>query len=87
MWRTPTQVAAGMMARLFGSIAARAITVAVMISILAALNGSILSGARVPYAMARDGYFFSALGVVHPKFKTPSFSMIVLCRLVVRYYS
>ena len=76
--QTP-QVAAGMMARLFGSIGARAITVAVMISILAALNGSILSGARVPYAMARDGYFFSALGVVHPKFKTPSFSMIVLC--------
>jgi APA family basic amino acid/polyamine antiporter len=73
------QVAAGMMARLFGSIGARAITVAVMISILAALNGSILSGARVPYAMARDGYFFRALGVVHPRFKTPSFSMVVLC--------
>jgi basic amino acid/polyamine antiporter, APA family len=73
------QVAAGMMARLFGSMGARAITVAVMISILAALNGSILSGARVPYAMARDGYFFSALGAVHPRFKTPSFSMVVLC--------
>jgi basic amino acid/polyamine antiporter, APA family len=74
-----SQVAAGMMARLFGSVGAKAVTIAVMISILAALNGSILSGARVPYAMARDGYFFRALGVVHPKFKTPSFSMVVLC--------
>jgi APA family basic amino acid/polyamine antiporter len=66
------------MFKLFGSGAARAITVAVMISILAALNGSILSGARVPYAMAHDGYFFSAVARVHPKFRTPGVSMIVL---------
>ena len=31
-----------------------------MISIFAALNGSILTGARVPYAAARDGLFFAA---------------------------
>ena len=54
------QVAAGMMAQTLRLRPARAVTVAVMISILAALNGSILSGARVPYAMARDGYFFKA---------------------------
>jgi basic amino acid/polyamine antiporter, APA family len=73
------QVAAGMMAHLYGPAAARAVTVAVLISILAALNGSILSGARVPYAMARDGYFFRPLARVHPAFKTPGISMIVLC--------
>jgi basic amino acid/polyamine antiporter, APA family len=73
------QVAATMMATLFGSGAARAITVAVMISILAALNGSILSGARVPYAMARDGYFFAPVATVHPTYRTPGVSMIVLC--------
>ena len=78
------QVAATMMATLFGSAAARAITVAVMISILAALNGSILSGARVPYAMARDGYFFAPVATVHPTYRTPGVSMIVLCALVVR---
>ena len=58
-----------MMAKLYGPIAARAITVAVLISILAALNGSILSGARVPYAMARDGYFFKVIADVHPKYQ------------------
>lgn len=73
------QVAAEMMARLYGPAAARAVTVVVLISILAALNGSILSGARVPYAMARDGYFFKAIGDVHPKYKTPGNSMIALC--------
>jgi len=73
------QVAAGMMAKLYGPIAARAVTVVVLISILAALNGSILSGARVPYAMARDGYFFKVIADVHPKYKTPGNSMIALC--------
>lgn len=73
------QVAAAMMAALFGSVGARAVTVAVMISILAALNGSILSGARVPYAMARDGYFFGPVARVHPAYRTPGVAMIVLC--------
>jgi basic amino acid/polyamine antiporter, APA family len=72
------QVAAGMMAYLYGPAAARAITIAVLISILAALNGSILSGARVPYAMARDGYFFRPLARVHATYKTPGNSMMVL---------
>ena len=42
------------------------------------LNGSILSGARVPYAAARDGYFFHAIGRVNPKHHTPGVSIIVL---------
>lgn len=73
------RVAADMMSRLFGNAAAGAVTIAVLISIFAALNGSILSGARVPYAMARDGLFFRAAAEVHPKFKTPGNSMILLC--------
>jgi APA family basic amino acid/polyamine antiporter len=73
------RVAADMMAKLHGNAAAGAVTVAVLISIFAALNGSILSGSRVPYAMARDGLFFRSAAVVHPKFKTPGNSMILLC--------
>ena len=49
-----------------------------MISIFAALNGSILSGSRVPYAAARDGYFFHAIGRVHPRYHTPAVSILVL---------
>jgi APA family basic amino acid/polyamine antiporter len=49
-----------------------------MISIFAALNGSILSGSRVPYAMARDGYFFEAMSRVHPRFRTPGAGIALL---------
>jgi amino acid transporter len=73
------RVAADMMAHLYGHAAAGAVTIAVLISIFAALNGSILSGSRVPYAMARDGLFFRPAAVVHPTFKTPGNSMILLC--------
>jgi APA family basic amino acid/polyamine antiporter len=81
---TPAQVAGShrvagdMMASLYGSGASRAVAVAVMISIFAALNGSILSGSRVPYAMARDGLFFRYAATVHPKYKTPGNAMILL---------
>ena len=76
---TSHRVAAEMMSRIYGSPAAAAVTVAVLISIFAALNGSILSGARVPYAMARDGLFFRFAARVHPKYRTPGNSMILLC--------
>jgi APA family basic amino acid/polyamine antiporter len=81
---TPTEVAgsqrlaANMMAHLYGSGAAKAVSVAVLISIFAALNGSILTGSRVPYAMARDGLFFKTAAKVHPKFFTPGNSVIML---------
>jgi APA family basic amino acid/polyamine antiporter len=42
------------------------------ISMLVTLNGTIMSGARIPFAVARDGYFFSALARVNPRFHTPS---------------
>lgn len=73
------RVASDMMQSMWGKGAAAAVAVAVLISIFAALNGSILSGARVPYAMARDGLFFRAARTVHPKYKTPGNSMILLC--------
>jgi len=73
-----TRVAAEMMDKIVGSWGASAVSVAAMISIFAALNGSILSGARVPYAAARDGYFFKAIARVHPRYHTPGVSIIVL---------
>jgi APA family basic amino acid/polyamine antiporter len=73
------RVAADTMRFLYGGAAASAVTVAVLISIVAALNGSILSGSRVPYAMARDGLFFRRAARVHPRFHTPGGAMIMLC--------
>jgi APA family basic amino acid/polyamine antiporter len=72
------RVAAAMMQRVLGGWGANAVSVAAMISIFAALNGSILSGSRVPYALARDGYFFRAFAAVHDRHATPGFSIIAL---------
>ncbi len=47
------------------------------LSIFVTLNGTIMSGARVPFAAARDGLFFRRMGDVHPRFQSPSTSLIV----------
>jgi basic amino acid/polyamine antiporter, APA family len=72
------RVAAEMMRRILGGGGAAAVSVAAMISIFAALNGSILSGSRVPYAAAREGYFFAAVARVHPRYRTPGVSILAL---------
>src|SRR5580700_1569077 len=71
-------VAADMMRKIFGQPGANMVSVAAMISIFAALNGSILSGSRVPYAMAVDGLFFKSVAKVHPEFRTPGISILAL---------
>jgi len=72
------RVAADMIARIFGGSGANAVSIAAMISIFAALNGSILSGSRVPYAAAREGYFFAPVGRVNPIHRTPGVSIVML---------
>src|SRR5260370_3932931 len=59
-----------------GHGAATGITLAMVISAIGSMNSSILSGARVPYAMARDGIFFKIAGGIHPKFRTPGRALI-----------
>jgi basic amino acid/polyamine antiporter, APA family len=72
------RVAADMMRRIAGEPGAAAVSVAAMISIFAALNGSILTGSRVPYAMARDGLFFKPIAHIHPRYFTPSNSILLM---------
>jgi len=72
------RVAAEAMRRILGTPGANAVSIVAMISIFAALNGSILSGSRVPFAMARDGLFFRRVGYVDPRHRTPSVSILAL---------
>jgi APA family basic amino acid/polyamine antiporter len=72
------RVAGEMMRRMLGAAGAGGVSIAAMISIFAALNGSILSGARVPYAAARQGYFFRAIARVDEKHRTPGVSILAL---------
>jgi len=61
-----------------GARGAAWLTVAMAISALGALHVVILTGARIPYAMARDGVFFRFAERLHPSFHTPSGSLIFL---------
>ncbi|MFY9728813.1 MAG: amino acid permease [Bryobacteraceae bacterium] len=72
------RVAGEMMRRILGAAGAGGVSIAAMISIFASLNGSILSGSRVPYAAARQGYFFSAIARVNETHRTPGVSILAL---------
>ena len=61
-----------------GSRGAIWLTIAMAISALGALHVVILTGARIPYAMARDGAFFRFTARIHPSFHTPSGSLLFL---------
>jgi amino acid transporter len=54
------------------------LTVAMAISALGALHVVVLTGARIPYAMARDGVFFPFALRIHPTFRTPGGALIFL---------
>jgi APA family basic amino acid/polyamine antiporter len=69
-------IASDVVEHVIGRGAAAWITVAMAISALGSMNSSVLSGARVGYAMARDGIFFRVVGGIHPKFRTPGRSLI-----------
>jgi len=53
------------------------VSVGIIFSMLATLNGTIMSGGRVPFAVARDGYLFKALAEIHPVFHTPSLALVI----------
>ena len=69
-------IASDVVARIAGFGAAAWITWAMVISALGSMNSSVLSGARVGYAMARDGIFFTIADGIHPKYRTPARSLI-----------
>jgi APA family basic amino acid/polyamine antiporter len=62
---------------LFGNGIAGLFTVAVMLSMFGSLNGNILVGPRVTYAMAKDDLFFKQAADVHPKYRTPGNAIIL----------
>lgn len=72
-----TLVAADAMRVVLGAGGATFITLAVLLSTLGSNHGIVFTAARIPYAMAREGRFFSWAGKLHPRFDTPNTSLIV----------
>jgi len=62
---------------LYGQDIAGLFIIVVIISMFGALNGNILVGARVTYAMAKDNLFFPSAAKVHPKNHTPGNAIII----------
>ena len=61
---------------LFSPAAATWLSALIAVSCFGAMASCALSGARVYYAMAKDGAFFHKMGEVHPKWRTPAFALI-----------
>jgi len=71
------RVATAVISQRFGSAGGYLMAAAIMISGFGCMNGLILSGARVYYAMAKDGLFFRKVAKLHPTYKTPAVSLMV----------
>ncbi len=60
-----------------GALGAKLVTVLILLSIIGAINGWLMTQPRVYFAQARDGLFFRRFGEVHPRFHTPGFSVLM----------
>ena len=65
------------MALVSGHWGAVLVTAGMALSILVTLNGTIMSGARVPFAAAREGLFVKQMGEVNQRFQSPGVSLLV----------
>jgi len=73
------RVATAAAANILGPVAVELMAAAIMISTFGCNNGLILAGARVSFAMARDGLFFRKAAEVDPVHHTPRFALLVQC--------
>jgi APA family basic amino acid/polyamine antiporter len=70
------RVGADLAMRTMGSIGGTFVSATVLLSIVGAVNGCVLTAARIPFAQARDGLFFARFGEVHPRFLTPACAIL-----------
>jgi amino acid transporter len=73
--------------RVLGAAGVVFVSAAVMVSTFGTLNGSMMTGPRIFYAMAEDGLFFRPLAAVHPRFGTPAASIVLAAVLGVIFVS
>ncbi len=65
--------------KFIGGNGAAIVTIIILISLIGANNGFILTSARINYAMARDNRFFKQAAIIHPKFQSPANALIIQC--------
>ena len=70
------RVGADLATRTIGPIGGTFVSLSVLFSITGAVNGCVLTSARIPFAQARDGLFFQRFAQIHPRFLTPSSAIV-----------
>ncbi len=81
---TGTQNAAQLAAtRLFEGPMAVVVSLAIMLAIASCINASVMTGARVCYAMSTDRVLPEFLGAIHQRFKTPHLAVVAQCLLAI----
>jgi len=80
-------VAADAATVVFGAIGSSVVAAMVMLSAFGALNGSMMTGPRIFFAMADDGNFFRPIAAVHPRWKTPYVAILLATALGIFYVS
>ena len=73
------RVATAIMSQVFVGYGAKLMAGAILVSTFGCVNGLLLAGSRVYYAMSQDGLFFKAVGRLSEKSKTPVNSLWVQC--------
>jgi basic amino acid/polyamine antiporter, APA family len=73
------RVATAVLQQIFQTKGSYLMAAAILVSTLGCANGIILAGARVYYAMSRDGLFFKSVGKLHGRLGTPVISLIFQC--------
>jgi amino acid transporter len=67
-----------MMERIYGAKVATVVTVMILWTALGSCFALLLGYSRIPFAAARDGYFFNVFGRLHPKHNIPHISLLVI---------
>jgi amino acid transporter len=73
-----TPIATEFCLKLLGPIGAVVASAIIMTSVFGALNGNLLVGPRLLYAMGKDGLAPTSLGAIHPQYQTPVMATAVL---------
>jgi APA family basic amino acid/polyamine antiporter len=74
---TEDRVATAVLEQIFHSGGAYLMAAAILVSTFGCANGMTLAGARVYYAMSKDGLFFKSVGKLNPRYKTPVAGLLV----------
>jgi amino acid transporter len=80
-------VAARAASVVLGGAGAAIVAALVLLSTFGALNGTMMSGPRVFFALGRDGLFFRRIGAVHPRGRTPHVAILLATLLGIGYVS